>query len=327
MPNKQAPNDHLRVGLVQIAPIWLNKTATIQKAVEYIVHAAEKKCQIAVFGEAFLPGYPFWTELTDGAVFNSAVQKELFSFYSGQAVHIPSGDLYPVCQAAERHKIHVVIGTIERAADRGGHSLYCSLVYIDPTGTIRNVHRKLCPTYDERLTWSPGDGHGLQVFPVQNFTLGALNCWENWMPLSRTALYGLGEDLHIAIWPGSKRNTEDITRFMALEGRSYVISVGSLMRRSDIPTDMPHVEKILDKAPDLLADGGSCAAGPDGRWLIEPFVGEEALLIADLDHGLVRRERQNFDAAGHYSRPDVTRLIVNRTRQNILEIDGETEPN
>jgi len=221
---------------------------------------------------------------------------------------------------AKEKKIAVYLGTIERAQNRGGHSLYCSLVYINKKGKIKSVHRKLQPSYEERLTWSPGDGNGLQVHPLNNFTVGGLNCWENWMPLSRTALYGLGENLHIAVWPGSERNTEDITRFIAKEGRSFVISVSGLMRKEDFPEDTPHLDKIIENCPDILTDGGSCVSGPDGNWIVKPVVGIEELIIETIDCNRVLEERQNFDAAGHYSRPDVTQLIVNRERQSILQI-------
>lgn len=214
----------------------------------------------------------------------------------------------------------VVLGCIERASDRGGHSLYAALVYIDPKGVIRSVHRKLMPTYEERLTWSPGDGHGLRVHTLGSFTVGGLNCWENWMPLARAALYGQGEDLHIAIWPGGVHNTLDITRFIALEARSYVMSASGLMRKTDFPPETPHLEAILRECPDMLANGGSCIAGPDGEWVVEPVVDEETLIVATLDHQTVLKERQNFDPAGHYSRPDVTQLTVNRQRQTTLKI-------
>jgi nitrilase len=174
------------------------------------------------------------------------------------------------------------------------------------------------PTYEERLTWSPGDGYGLRTFSLGAFTIGGLNCWENWMPLPRAALYGLGEDLHVAIWPGSVRNTDMLTRFLAREGRSYVISASGLMRRADFPEGIPYRDRIVQNAPDILADGGSCIANPDGTWLLEPLVGKEGLRIATIDHAHVREERQNFDPSGHYARPDVTQLTVNRERQNVV---------
>ncbi len=214
---------------------------------------------------------------------------------------------------------------IERAKDRGGHSIYCTLTYINAEGEIKSTHRKLQPTYEERLTWAPGDGHGLQVHPLKQFTVGGLNCWENWMPLPRTALYGLGEDLHIAVWPGSDSNTRDITRFIAKESRSFVISVSSMMQVSDFPNDTPHLDVILKNAPDVLANGGSCIAGPDGEWVTEPVINKEGLIIETIDFNRVLEERQNFDSVGHYSRPDVTKLMLNRERQTVLELKNEND--
>ena len=185
------------------------------------------------------------------------------------------------------------------------------------------MHRKLQPTYDERLTWAPGDGNGLQVHSLKEFTVGGLNCWENWMPLPRTALYGLGEDLHIAVWPGSDYNTKDITRFIARESRSFVISVSSLMQKTDFPSDVPYVDKIVKDAPEVLANGGSCIAGPDGEWIVEPVINKEGLIIETLDFNRVLEERQNFDVVGHYSRPDVTKLQVNRERQSTVFYDDK----
>ena len=316
-------SDTLTIGLAQIAPVWLNRSQTLEKILARIHEAAEANCHLVAFGEALLPGYPFWIERTDGAKFNSPVQKEIHALYLDQAVQVEAGHLDPLCEAARERQIAVVLGIIERPADRGGHSVYASLVYIDSNGVIQSVHRKLMPTYEERLTWSPGDGHGLRVHKLGAFTVGGLNCWENWMPLVRASLYGQGEDLHIAIWPGGMHNTHNITRFIAFESRSYVASVSGLMRKSDFPADTPHLSAILENSNEMLADGGSCLAGSNGKWVVEPSVGEEKLIVATLDHKRVREERQNFDPAGHYSRPDVTRLTVNRERQSTVTFVDE----
>jgi nitrilase len=295
--------------------------ATLAKVVDWIGRAAKQNCELIIFGEALVPGYPFWVERTNGAQFESKLQKTLYAHYVDQGVTPEDGDLDAVCKAAASHNIAVYLGIMERAANRGGHSLYCSMVYIDATGVIRSVHRKLMPTHEERLVWAIGDGNGLRTHRLGPFTVGGLNCWENWLPLARAALYAQGEDLHVAIWPGNRRNTEDITRHIARESRSFVASVSGLMRREDIGDGLPHAELLREVATDFMADGGSCLASPSGEWLLEPEINTESLRIAETRHQLVREERHSLDVAGHYSRPDVTRLIVNRKRQTTAEFD------
>ena len=311
----------LEVALAQIAPVWLDRQATLEKILAALDEAAARGARLVVFGEALLPGYPFWPELTDGARFDDAAQKELFAHYAANAVDLEAGDLDAVCRRAGERDVAVYLGVIERSAARGGFSLYACLVYIAPTGRIESAHRKLVPTYEERLVWSPGDGHGLRVHELGGFRVGGLNCWENWMPLPRAALYGQGENLHVAVWPGSARNTEDITRFIAKESRSWVVSVSGLLHRDAIPASVPQADRIRAAAPPWLANGGSCVAAPDGTWLLEPQIETEGVWCVSLELARVARERQNFDPAGHYSRPDVTRLKVRRKRQKTVSFD------
>ena len=314
-------SNFLKVALAQISPVWLDKKQTIQKIKNTIEEASKEKAELIVFGEALLPGYPFWIGLTNGAAWNSSVQKEIHAHYVQNSITIEKGELASICNLAKEYRMAIYLGIIERAQNRGGHSIYASLVYINQDGVIKSVHRKLQPTFDERLTWAPGDGHGLQVHSLKNFTIGGLNCWENWMPLPRAALYGQGEDLHVAVWPGSDHNTKDITRFIARESRSFVISVSSLMQKSNFPKETPHFDKIIKNAPDTLVNGGSCIAGPDGEWILEPVINKEGIFYETLDFSRVLEERQNFDVAGHYSRPDITKLHVNRDRQSTVSFE------
>ena len=311
----------MNVALVQMEPDWLNRDATLDKVIGKVEEAAAAGAALAVFGEAMVPGYPFWPELTDGARFESDIQKDLFAAYAGNAVDLEAGHLDALCARAADLGIAIYLGIIEKSRDRGGFSLYACLVYITPEGRIGSAHRKLMPTYEERLVWSPGDGHGLRVHELGEFRAGGLNCWENWMPLPRAALYGQGENLHVAVWPGNVRNAQDITRFIARESRSYVVSVSGLMHADNIPQSLPHSNLVRSAAQGWLADGGSCVAGPDGGWLLEPQAATEQTFYVNLSLQAVARERQNFDPAGHYSRPDVTRLKVNRKRQKTVTFD------
>ncbi|MEN8817348.1 MAG: carbon-nitrogen hydrolase family protein [Nonlabens sp.] len=316
-------NSKIKVALAQISPVWLDKTATLEKILSALKDAVQENAELVVFGEGLLPGYPFWLALTDGAAWNKKEVKELHRHYALNAICIEKGELDAVCAFAKAEKISIYLGVIERPEDRGGHSLYASMVYIDQNGVIQSVHRKLQPTYDERLTWSPGDGNGLETHKLKDFTVSGLNCWENWMPLPRAAMYAQGTNLHVACWPGSDHNTKDITRFIAREGRCYVLSVSSTMFKTDFPANTPYIDEILKNAPDVLTNGGSCIAGPDGEWIIEPQIGKEEIIYATLDFNRVLEEHQNFDVVGHYSRPDVTQLHVNRERQSTVKFVKE----
>ncbi len=314
--------DSIKVGLVQMAPVWMDRAKTLDKVAAYVSQAAAQNCDLVTFGEALVPGYPFWVELTDGARFNNAAQKQMFARYLDQGVVVERGDLDTLCKLCQQHSMAMYLGVMERAPDRGGHTLYCSLVYIDGQGQVRSVHRKVQPTYEERLVWGAGDGNGLQVHALGPFSVGGLNCYENWVPLLRSALYAQGEDLHVSVWPGGLHNTKDLTRFIAQESRSYVIAVSGLMRPTDIPQDTQFRAELVATGRDFFANGGTAMAAPNGDWVIVPQIGNEGLYTATIDHAKVREERQNFDLAGHYARPDVTQLVVDRTRQSTVKFTG-----
>ena len=309
----------MRIAIAQIAPVLLDRERTMERAVEAINRAGESGASLVAFGETFVPAYPLWLARQDASRFNADDVKDVHAAYLDQAVDIEAGHLEPVQDAARRAGVHVAIGVAERPRDRGGHTVYCSAVVIGSKGDVQGVHRKLVPTYEERLAWGIGDGHGLRAHRVGPFTMGVLNCWENWMPLSRSALHAQGVDLHVALWPGCKRLTEDVTRFIAMESRSYVVSASAIIRPQDVPEHVPHRERWAERGvhDGAYYDGGSCVAAPDGSWLLPPVVGKEDVLVVDLDPTLVRAERQNFDPSGHYARPDVLQLIVDRRRQGV----------
>ena len=313
--------DRIKVAVAQVAPVWLDRAATVTRVADAVAEAGRQGAQLVSFGEALIPGYPAWVERTGGARFDAADQKRWYAHYVDQAVDLDRGDLDAVCFQAMEHKVAVWLGIIERGRDRGGVTVYATVLHIDATGVIRTRHRKLMPTHEERLVWGIGDGHGLNVETVGPARTTALNCWENWMPLARASLYAQGTEIHSAIWPGSRRNTDLITPFIAREGRCFVISASALLRATDIGDHVPDRAALQLADDTVLNDGGSCICGPDGRYLVDPLPAEERVVTVELDLAEVRGERQSFDASGHYSRPDVFTLKVNRRPQRIARFE------
>ncbi len=301
----------MRIAAAQTAPVWGDAEATASIVNEWIVKAADADVGLVAFGETFLSGYPFWLSVTDGARFDAPDQKEAYAAYLNSAVTLNGPELGEISATVAATGVFTYLGVAERSTSGG--TVYATLVAIDPEKGLVNAHRKLTPTYEERMAWGPGDGHGLRTFSVQDFTVSGLNCWENWMPTVRHTMYAQGTSLHVAVWPGAVRNTIDITRFIAKEGRCYVLSAGTLLRPQDVPDSFPLRERALAEG-DLGYNGGSAIAAPDGTWIVEPVDGEERLVVADIDAAVVRGERQNFDPAGHYFRPDVITVDVDRRR-------------
>ena len=302
----------MRIAAAQTAPVWGDSTATAGVVVEWIEKAAAADVDLVAFGETFLSGYPFWISRTDGTQWNNPGQKEAFSHYLASAVDIDGPEIAEITQTVRETGVFTYLGVSERS--RSGGTVYATYVAIDPESGVVSAHRKLMPTFDERMVWGIGDGQGLQVHDVGDMKVSGLNCWENWMPTIRHVLYAQGTQLHVAGWPGAKGLTKDITRFIALEGRCYVLSAGMLLTPESIPDDVPLRDEALAGASGYLSPGDSAIAAPDGSWMVEPVSGEETLVIADVDPEVVRGERQNFDPAGHYFRGDVIRLSVDRTR-------------
>jgi nitrilase len=309
----------VRVAAAQAHPAWLDPEKGTERVIEWIGRAAHDGVDLLAFGETFLSGYPAWVSSTGGARFEDAKQKRAYAAYLDAAVELTGPELTTIAAAVADHGVFTYLGITERGTGTARGTVFATLVAIDPAAGVVSAHRKLRPTHEERLVWGPGDGHGLRVHALPSgWQVGGLNCWENWMPLARTALYAGGEDLHVSAWPGSVRLTQDLTRFVAREGRVFSLAAGGLLTLDDLPTDFPLYDELAE-AGGVEQDGGSAIAGPDGRWVVEPLADDEALLAADLDLAEVRAERHNFDPTGHYARPDVLRLTVDRRRLDGVE--------
>lgn len=238
----------MRIAAAQVHQAWGRPDVGAARVVEWIERAGDQGVDVVAFGETHLGGYPFWISVTDGARFDAADQKQAYAYYLDAAVELGGPQLRLITQAAAEHRVFTYLGIAERRADTARGSVYATLLAIDPDRGIVSAHRKVQPTYEERLAWAAGDGNGLRVHTFtgrggDTMRLGGLNCWENWLPQARLAMYAGGEDIHVSAWPGSVRSTRDITRFIAMEGRVFSLAAGSLISRSDVPDDFPPPRK------------------------------------------------------------------------------------
>lgn len=319
----------MRIAAAQVHQAWGRPDEGAEQVADWIGRAAGDGIDLLAFGETHLGGYPFWVSRTDGARFEAPDQKRAYAFYLDAAVEVDGPQVRLIAEAAADHAVFTYLGIAERGPGGARGSVYATLLAIDPQAGVVSAHRKVQPTYEERLVWASGDGHGLRVHTVtgrdgDSLRVGGLDCWENWLPQARLALYSGGEDIHISAWPGSVGLTRDITRFIAREGRVFSLAAGSLLSPTDIPDSFPLAE---ESRTGHWFDGGSAVAGPDGEWLVEPRSGDEGLVIADVDVTRVREERQSFEPAGHYGRPDIFRLSVDRRRHAVASFSDEpTDP-
>jgi nitrilase len=295
----------IRAAAIQIAPVFLDKEKTWEKLEIFIREAHSNGAELVTWGETLIPGYPFWLSPSGGARFNDADQKTVYATYWREAISLSEDPILGKMKSLARELKIMFMGGI---AEKDGGSIYCTLLTIGPDGKILGRHRKVKPTYEERLVWADGDAVGLKTHLLKDTKIGGLNCWENWLPLARASLHLQGELVHVAVWPGSLRNTEDITRFIALEGRSWVISVSGFLQPSDFShlteIDFP-MKSVMESSERNWANGGSVVVNPMGQVVAGPLVDEEGIVYADLDPAIVIQERQNFDISGHYSRFDI----------------------
>jgi predicted amidohydrolase len=298
-----------RVAAVQAAPVFLDREATVAKGCALIAAAAEQGARVIAFPETWVSGYPVWLDAAPGAaLWDHPPAKAAYRRLVASAISVPSPEVDRLGAAAKAANAYVVVG----AHELGGGTIYCSLLYFGPDGSLLGIHRKLMPTYQERLIWGQGDGGGLLVFDTPLGQLGGLCCWEHWMPLTRQALHQQGETIHIAAWPHVGDLHQLASRSYAFEGRSFVIAAGTILRKRDLPDDLELLRAIPGEPDDFLQRGGSAIIGPDSAYLAGPVWEEEAIVVAEIDPARIVDERLTFDAAGHYNRPDVFEFRVRR---------------
>jgi nitrilase len=297
----------LTVACVQVEPAILDRGGTIDRLEQRTGEAAAAGAQLVVFPETFVPAYPssIWAKALAG--WGEPGAKEAFALLHRESLEVPGPDADRIAAAAREHGVWLVVGVNELDPARPG-TLYNSLLYYSPAGELALHHRKLVPTNHERLVWGQGDGRGLRAIETPIGRIGGLICWENYMPLARFALYESGVEIYIASTADDGDAWQSTLVHLARESRAFVVAPCHFQRASSYPDDFPLA--TLLEGRDLLGRGGSAILGPDGGYLAGPLYGEEGILYAELDPARLAEERQRFDPAGHYHRPDVLSLAV-----------------
>lgn len=307
----------IKAAIIQAEPEYYNLAATVEKAVSLIHEAAGKGAQLITFGETWFPGYPVWLDICTGTnIWDSEPTKEVFARLYHNSPTINGAEMNRLREVAKELGVVLVLSINERVEKSAGHgTLYNSLVTIDATGNIVNHHRKLVPTFTERIVWGAGDGAGLQAVDTTVGRVGGLICWEHWMPHARQALHESAEKIHVAVWPAVTEMMHIASRHYAFEGRTFVLASGTILHTSAMPKEL-EVEAGYDAK--LAQRGGSAIIAPDGSVIAGPVYDEETILIADLDLNMIVKESMTLDVTGHYSRPDVFDFIVNRGKRSII---------
>jgi nitrilase len=299
-----------RIAAVQAAPVYMDLERSLDKTISLIGKAASEQATVVVFPETFLPGYPAWLDCCrDVNLWDYEPIKSIYAQLIDNSVEVPGKETGALSTAAREHEIVLNISVHERIVRGPGRgTLYNTMLTFGSDGALLNRHRKIMPTFTERLVWGLGDGSGLRAVDTASGRIGGLICWEHWMPLARQVLHMSGEDIHVAAWPWVKEMNLVASRQYAFEGRCFVVACGAIMRSRDLPPELDPVYEFREHPEALVLKGGSAVIAPNGALLAGPVFDEETILTADLDSSQISRESLALDVAGHYSRPDIFEL-------------------
>ena len=297
----------VRVAAIQAAPVYEDLEASIDRAVTLIAEAASQGAQFIAFPETWLPGYPAWLDCTrDVGLWDHEPVKKVHGRLRENSLVIPSPQTEKLSSAAREHQAIVNISAHERVTEGPGRgTLYNTMLTFGSDGSILNKHRKVMPTYTERLIWGQGDGSSLHAVETEVGRIGGLICWEHWMPLARQALHNSGEDIHVAAWPLVKEMNLVASRHYAFEGRCFVIATGAIMHAQDLPSELEAIEPFNSNPDELVMRGGTAIIAPNGDIIAGPVFNEETILVEELDLSMISEESLTLDVTGHYSRPDI----------------------
>ena len=304
----------LTVAVAQGTPSVLDLESGIERTCGWIAEAGKRGASIVAFPETWIPGYPFWCDAGTFSIWGHEQAKKLLARFSRNSVVVPSPEVARIAQAAGEADCAVVLGVSERGPSG---TLHNSLLFFSELGELIGHHRKLVPTFGERLVWGAGDAAGIRTYEAAGAKLGGLICWENWMPLPRQVLHAEGEQIHVAAWPHGKELHQLASRHYAFEGRAFVLAAGMLLPKSAIPADF-ELPADLARQSDPIFPGGSAVIAPDATYVVEPVFGREELLVAEIDLARTDEEKIVLDTGGHYARPDLFQLTVNRDRLRLV---------
>ena len=312
-------NHKIIAAIVQASPVFMNLAASLEKALALIERAAASGAHLVTFGETWLAGYPAWLDFCPNtALWNHEPAKEIFAQMRRNSVVVPGKETTALGEIAAKHKIVLVIGINERVESGAGNgTLYNSLLTFGTDGSLLNHHRKLVPTYTERLVHGNGDGDGLKAVDTTFGRVGGLICWEHWMPLARQAMHVSGESFHIAVYPTVHEMHQVTSRQYAFEGRCFVLAAGLLMPAKDLPALLLNESEFNESPEKSLLRGGSCIIAPDGSFVAKPLFDEETIITAELDPAIIDKEKMTLDVSGHYSRPDVFDFKIKRGLRSV----------
>ncbi|GHE75304.1 carbon-nitrogen hydrolase family protein [Roseivirga thermotolerans] len=307
----------VRIGIVQSAPSYLNVEESMRKVEKLLREASEKGAQLVTFGETWFTGYPAWIDYCDEyAKWDFKPTKEVFAKTYENSLDVKGKEVATIGQWAKELGLVIVMGINEKVTSGPGNgTIYNSLLTWNEHGELVNHHRKLMPTYTERLIYGHGDGHGLKAVETQVGRIGGLICWEHWMPLTRQTMHNSGEHIHVAVWPKVHEMLQIATRSYAFEGRCFAVGVGQIMRVKDIPAELTLPLELQNKPDHMLLNGGSCIVGPDGHYVMEPIWDKEGVFVQEVNLTRCYEERMALDVTGHYQRNDVFELKTNTKRQ------------
>lgn len=306
----------MKIAIIQDGPVYLDLPSTLDKTFGYLSKAKNEGVDLVVFGESWMTGYPIWLDIcSDVNLWDHEPVKQAWAKMYENALELESPEMKALQKVIKDTGLYVVMGANECVRyGKGNHTIYNAIFTFGPNGALINHHRKLMPTYTEKLVHGLGDGYGLRSIDTPFGRLGSLICWEHWMPMTRQAMHDEAEDLHIALWPYAKEMHQIASRHYAFEGRCTTVAVGQVMGADELPNGLEISERIQIGDDGLIMKGGAAIYSPNGDVILTPQYGYRDMIVQELDLKLNRPEHMNLAVSGHYQRPDVFQYIVNKDR-------------